>query len=104
MDELHFLEQFEGAAGEPASSAWVVTDDARLERSARALLQLGLAVRLSCVGYGRALRVSVTDSRGWTCGWTVGSPQELHALLGGLLAPGLEEYLQRRLEKPRRFR
>lgn len=65
---------------------------------------MGLAVRVSAVGYGRALRLSVTDNRGWSYGWTVGAYEELQALLAGLLAPGAEEYVLKRLEKPQRRR
>ena len=75
-----------------------------LLRGLAVVLEAELAVRLSVVGYGHAIRVALTDKRGWSCGWTVATPEELHSLWRGLCAPGGLDYVARLLEKPKRGR
>lgn len=104
MPDAHELDRFAGSSDDLASAEWVRAAGDQFARGAGALLAMGLAVRVSVVGYGRALRLNVSDSRGWTCGWTVGAHEELLALCGGLLAPGAAEYVLGRLEKPLRRR
>lgn len=81
---------------------WGGADGAELLGVLEVVLDAGLAVRVSLVGYGMAVRLSLTDGRGWSTGWTLGSGAELRSLLQGLLAPGGLDYVRRRLEKPRR--
>jgi hypothetical protein len=61
----------------------------------------GLALRMAPVGYGTALRVSVTDVEANTFGLTLGTGAELNALSNGLRAPGGREYVSRHAEPPR---
>jgi len=99
MSEPHELERF-GVSPEVEAAEWVRAADATWARACGALLAMDLAVRVSSVGYGRALRFAVTDRRGWSCGWTVGAHEELLSLCHGLLADGAREFIERALEKP----
>lgn len=89
-----------GREGE--ASLWPGVPGVELGPGVAALLSMGLAVRVSVVGYGRALRVGVTDGRGWTGGWTLGSPEELHGLCEGVQLPGAQAFVESRLERPQR--
>jgi hypothetical protein len=104
MADEHELERFVAPSGPSEASEWLHGHAEVYGRTSGDLLAMGLAVRVSAVGYGRALRLAVTDNRGWSLGWTVGSSEELQALLRGLLAPGAQAYVERNLEKPKRHR
>ena len=100
----HELDRFAATSDDPAAAEWLHSCADQFGRASAALLAMGYAVRVSCVGYGRALRLAVTDGRGWSTGWTLGSHGEVQGVCAGLLAPGAHEYIERRLEKPQRRR
>lgn len=101
MDGEHELARFSShEMGPAAAPEWLHGADS-FSDACGALLAMGLAVRVSAVGYGRALRLGVTDNRGWAAGWTLGSGDELQGLIRGLLAPGAQEYIERQLERPK---
>ena len=102
MSDEHELARFSNPAADDSAADWVEATGAHISAAAGVLLRAGMAVRLSSVGYGRALRFSATDSRGWSCGWTVASHDELLGLCRGLCAQGGAEYVERLLEKPSR--
>lgn len=101
MTDEHPLGRFTGSETVECAEWLRALDEAEFGRVCGALLAMGFAVRVSAVGYGRALRLGVTDSRGWATGWTVGSLSEMQGLCRGLLAEGAQAYVERSLEKPR---
>lgn len=83
---------------------WTMVNAELLRDAAATMTRAGYSLRLTPVGYGAGVRLSVSDLRYRTWGAVCLNADELDLLCRALTSSGAVEWVERHLEAPRRPR